>query len=247
MTLQSTPVPSPLGLFWKSILFYVVLVLVMRIMGKREIASLSPLDLVVTIMIADAAIIAIEEDSYPVWVGLIPVATIAGSEIALSWLMMKNMRLRAWVAGKPSVVIAHGRIVEKELRGMRYNLDELLTQLRQCNIPSVADIEFAILEPTGKLGVIPFADKRPVQPADMGLSPQSSGLPVNLIVDGVVDDEMLKELKKSREWLQQQLAGQGIPGPEEVFLCTLDSQGTLFIQTKDRFRKRAKTPEEPKR
>lgn len=244
--MQSTPVPSPLGLFWKSVLFYVVLVLVMRVMGKREIASLSPLDLVVTIMIADAAIIAIEEDRFPVWVGLIPVATIAGAEISLSWLMMKSMRLRAWVAGKPSVVVAHGRVVEKELRGMRYNLDELLSQLRQCNIANVADVEFAVLEPTGKLSVIPYADKRPVQPADLGLSPQSSGLPVNLIVDGVVDDEILKELNKSREWLDAQLAAQGIPGPAEVFLCSLDGQGTLFIQTKDRFRAREGAGAKPK-
>ncbi len=232
--MQGGSQPQPLALFGKSLLFYLVLVLIMRVMGKREIASLSPLDLVVTIMIADAAIIAIEEDRYPVWVGLIPVATIAAAEISLSWLMLKSMRLRAWVAGKPSVVIAHGHIVERELRSMRYNLDELLSQLRQKNIHNVADVEFAVLEPTGKLSVIPKAEKRPVQPADLGLSPPRSGLPVNLIVDGVVDDEMLRELGKSRDWLRNQLARQGIGDPAEVLLCSLDAQGQLFVQLKER-------------
>lgn len=231
---MQTSIPSPLDLVWKSLFFYVVLVVVMRFMGKREIASLSPLDLVVTIMIADAAIIAIEEDRFPIWVGLIPVATIAGAEITLSYLMLKNMRIRAWVAGKPSVVVAHGRIAENELRGMRYNLDELLSQLRQCNIHNIADVEFAILEPTGNLSVIPKSDKRPAQPSDLGLSPPPDGLPVNLIVDGVVDDEMLEELKKDYRWLSQQLSNQGIKRPEDVFLCSLDAQGKLFIQTKER-------------
>ncbi len=232
--MQSMQPPDPLGLFWKSLLFYVFLVVVMRIMGKREIASLSPLDLVVTIMIADAAIIAIEEDRYPVWVGLIPVTTIAAAEVGLSYLMLKNMRIRAWVAGKPSVVISHGKINENEMRSLRYNLDELLSQLRQCNIHNVADVEFAILEPTGKLSVIPKAGKRPVQPADMGLAPPQEGLPVNLVVDGVVDDEMMREIGKDRRWLDQQLANLGFRGPEDILLASLDSQGGLFVQPKER-------------
>ena len=143
--------------------------------------------------------------------------------------MLKSMRLQAWVAGKPSVVIAHGRIVEKELWSLRYNLDELLSQLRQKDA-----YDFAILEPTGKLSVIPKAEKRPVQPADLGLSPARSGLPVNLIVDGVVDDEMLRELGKSRDWLRNQLARQGIGDPGDVLLCTVDAQGQLFVQVKER-------------
>lgn len=230
--MQGAQVPSPFGLFWKAVFFYVLLVIVMRVMGKREIASLSPLDLVVTIMIADAAIIAIEQDELPVWVGVIPVVTIAGAEIGLSWLMLKSMRIRAWVAGKPSVVIAHGKIHEREMRSLRYNLDEMLSQLRQCNIHNVADVEFAILEPTGKLSVIPKAEKRPVQPSDLGLSPPRDGLPVNLIVDGVVDDEMLRKLKKDHRWLADQLARQGLAGPGEVLLASLDPQGNLFIQVK---------------
>ncbi len=228
--LQGSQMPSPLGLFGKTVLFYLVLVVVMRVMGKRELAKLSPLDLVVTIMIADAAIIAIEQDRLPIWVGLIPVGTIAAMEVGMSYLMLKNMRVRAWVAGKPSVVIAHGRINENELRALRYNLNELLSQLREKNVHRVSDVEFAILEPMGKLSVIPKSDKRPATPADLGVAPPKEDLPVNLVVDGVVDDAILEELGQSREWLDQQLRHQGLDGPHQVLLATYDNQGTLFVQ-----------------
>lgn len=209
-------------------------------MGKREIASLSPMDLVVTIMIADAAVIAIEQDKYPVWVGLIPVGILALAEISLSYLMLKNMRIRAWVAGKPSVVISHGRINEAELRSLRYNVDELLSQLREANVPNIADVEFALLEPTGKLTVVPKAEKRPVTPQDMGLAPPREGLPINLVVDGVVDDEMLKELNKDRAWLENQLSLNGYK-IEDVFLASYDVQGNFYIQPK---KERTKQPAE---
>lgn len=231
---MSAQIPSPIGLVWKTLLFYLALIIVMRVMGKREIASLSPLDLVVTIMIADAAIIAIEEDQFPVWVGLIPVGTLALAEIGLSYLMLKSMRIRAWVAGKPSVVIAHGRVNENEIRSLRYNIDELMGQLRECNYPNITDVEFAILETTGKLSVIPKAEKRPATPYDLGLSPPREGLPVNLIVDGVVDDEIMKELNKDRSWLDAQLKHQGYESPNDVLLMTMDVQGNLHVQGKEK-------------
>ncbi len=227
--MQGQP-PSPLSLLGKSLLFYVLLVLVMRVMGKREIASLSPLDLVVTIMIADAAIIAIEEDRYPIWVGLIPVGVIAASEIAMSYLMLKSRWLRAFIGGKPSVVIARGKIREKELRSLRFNVDELLSQLRQKNVPDPADVEYAVLEPDGRLSVIPKADKRPVTPADMGLAPPQDGLPAVLVVDRAVDRKALAAIGKDEGWLLAQLQGLGLTGPQDVLLCTVNAQGGLFVQ-----------------
>ncbi len=227
--MQGQP-PSPLSLLGKSLLFYLLLVVVMRLMGKREIASLSPLDLVVTIMIADAAIIAIEEDRYPIWVGLIPVGVIAASEIGMSYLMLKSRWLRALIGGKPSVVIAGGRIRERELRSLRFNVDELLSQLRQKNMPDPADVEFAVLEPDGRLSVVPKADKRPVTPADLGLAPPQDGLPTVLVVDRAVDKKALAALGKDEDWLLAQLQRAGVAGPQEVLLCTVNGRGELFIQ-----------------
>lgn len=228
--MQQAQHPSPISLFGTSLLFYVLLVLVMRIMGKREIASLSLLDLVVTSMIADAAIIAIEEDRYPVWVGLIPVDTIAASEIGMSYLMLKSTWLRTMIGGKPSVVISRGKIVEKELRSLRFNVDELLSQLRHKNVPDVADVEYAVLEPDGRLSMIPRADKRPLTPSDLGLAPPQDGLPITLVVDRSVDRLALARLGKDEAWLRAQLRGAGLSGPEEVLLCTVNAQGRLFVQ-----------------
>lgn len=226
---MQTPTPDPLSLFLKTVVFYLVLVLVMRIMGKREIASLSPLDLVVTIMIADAAIIAIEEDNHPLWVGLIPVFTIAAGEMLLSYLMLKSLRFRAWVAGKPSIIINRGRIDEGVLRSLRLNLDELLSQLRQSNVATIQDVEWAILEPTGKMSVILKATRRPVIPDDMGLKPPQESLPQNLVVDGAIDDDALTTADRDRMWLMNELKKQGFPGPEKVLLASLDGQGSLTV------------------
>ncbi len=230
-------IPSPFGLAWKTLFFYIVLIIVMRVTGKREIASLSPLDLVVSIMIADAAVIAIEQDNYPIWVGLIPVGVLAFAEISLSYLMLKNMRIRAWVAGKPSIIVKHGQINEAEMRSLRYNLDELLSQMRETGIHNIADVEFALLEPTGKLTVIPKAEKRPLTPLDLGIIPPKDSLPVNLIVDGQVDDEVLRGIGKNREWLDTQLAKKGLKA-ENVLLASLDAKGDLFVQGKIKDRRK---------
>lgn len=224
--------PSPLDLFWKTLLFYFLLVVVLRLMGKRELARLSPLDLVVTIMIADAAIIAIEEDRYPVWTGLIPVATIALAEIGLSWGMLKSETLKRWVEGTPTLVISRGKIKEEELRSLRYNLDELLSQLREKNVPDPRDVEFALMEPGGKLSVFPKAEKRPATPQDLALAPPPTELAIPLIRDGVVDEKALKEVGKDLEWLAAQIRAHGLAGPQEVFLLTVDGKGHLFLQPK---------------
>ncbi len=225
--------PSPLDLFWKTLLFYFLLVLVLRLMGKRELARLSPLDLVVTIMVADAAIIAIEEDRYPVWTGIIPVVTIALAEIGLSWGMMKSETLRRWVEGTPTPVIWRGKIEEKKLRSLRYNLDELLSQLREKNIADPRDVDFALLEPGGKLSVVPKAEKRPATPQDLGISPPPAEISIPLIKDGMVDEMGLREAGKDLKWLEEQIKAHGLKSPAEVFLLTVDGGGNVFLQPKE--------------
>jgi uncharacterized membrane protein YcaP (DUF421 family) len=232
--------PSPLGLFWKTLFFYFLLVLVL--MGKRELARLSPLDLVVTIMIADAAIIAIEEDRYPVWTGIIPVATIALAEIGLSWGMLKSERIRRWVEGTPALVISRGEIDEEKLRSLRYNLDELLSQLREKQIPDPREVEFAVLETGGKLSVFPKAEKRPATPQDLGMAPPPTDLAIPLVRDGTVDEKALKEAGKSREWLEAQIQAHGLKGPGDVFLLTVDGKGTVFLQPKAKAGKPGPSP-----
>lgn len=221
-------------MFWRTVFFYVSLLLVMRIMGKREIGRLSPADVVVTIMLADAAIIAIEDTKLPLWVGVIPVATLAAFEILFSWLSLRSPLLRDLTNGRPSIIIERGRINRQEMKKLRYGLHDLLSQLRRKDVYNVQDVEYALLEPTGDLTLILKPEKRPVTPGDLGLSPPKEGLPLDLIIDGTVDEQALERSGHTREWLDRLLKERGYTSPKEVFLATLNRQGELFIQPTDK-------------
>jgi len=146
-------------LFFRTLFMYFFILMVMRLMGKREIGKLSVFDLVVSIMIADLAVIFIENGDQPVIQGILPIVTLMVTQIALSYLSLKNQTVRHLVDGKPAVLIEDGKIREKEMARNRYNLDDLMAQLREKNIDNIADVEFAILETSGKLSVFPKEEK----------------------------------------------------------------------------------------
>lgn len=216
--------------FGRTLLVYIMLVAVIRIMGKREIGKLSPIDLVVTIMIADAAIIAVEKDK-PLWIGVAPVAALVLAEMLFSWLSLKSVWLRNLLSGKPTLVIDKGQIQEKRMRSLRYNVDDLMTQLRQKNIYNVADVEYAILEPTGQLSVIPKAEKRPATPTDLGIKPPADGLVLTLVSDGQIAHETLKRIKRDEAWLLKQLKRYKIDDIKSVLLAAYDTETQkIYVQ-----------------
>lgn len=222
---------SLLNTFFRAVVLYTSVLVMMRIMGKREVGQLSLFDLVVAIMIAELAAIPMEDQSVPLINGLLPIGTLVLMEILLSLASLKSHRARQFIEGTPSIVLEKGRILEKEMRRLRYGVEDLISQLREKGIYNLDDVEYAILETNGQLSVIPKADKRPLVTGDLGLATPYEGLPLPLVVDGKVQAENLALGNKDRQWLEQQVTAQGC-SVDQVIYAYLDSQGNVKIYRK---------------
>ena len=229
-----------LTLFYRTVLIYLVVLVSIRIMGKREVGELSAFDFVVAIMIAELAAMAMEQTDMPLLVALVPIFTLVALEILLSYLCLKSHTIRNFIDGSPSIVIADGKIIEKELRKLRYNVSDLVGQLREKDVSNIADVQYAILETSGELSVQLKANKRPVTPEDLGLPTKYEGIPTPLIFDGHVHHKNLRNLQLDKDWLLKELRKQGIDRIEDVLYASLDTDGNLYVSEKDRARKRKK-------
>lgn len=227
---------------WKTVFFYLLLLFLLRVTGKREIGSLNAIDLVGFIMISEAAIISIADGMIPFAVGVTPVLLLSGMEWVFAYLSLKDSRVRRLVEGEPSLLVSHGRVNERALRQLRFNLSDLMSELRYRNIANVADVEFAVLETSGKLSVVPRAGARNATPDDLktlGLTQADPTatlpkplLPATLVTDGEVDDEALQRAGRDRAWLDGELRRQGC-GVDEALLAVIDGQGQLLVQRRE--------------
>ncbi|WP_227937825.1 DUF421 domain-containing protein [Alkalihalobacillus deserti] len=207
----------------RTIFIYFIILFVLRFMGKREIGQLSVLDFVVSIMIAELAVVSIENIDVPMMYSIIPIVILSTIQIALALISLKNNHLRKLIDGKPSVLINEGKIDEKEMRRQRYNFDDLLVQLRQNKISKISDVEFAILEPSGKLSVIEKQEGEYQQPM----------MPLPLILDGKVQDEHLSQINQTPLWLRQQMRKLGYRDIKKISYCALKDRDTFFVDLKD--------------
>jgi uncharacterized membrane protein YcaP (DUF421 family) len=224
---------------FRTILLYSAVLLLMRIMGKREVGKLSLFDLVVAIMIAELAAIPMEDTSVPLHHGLLPITILVLLEIGLSIVTLKSQKARRIIEGTPSIIIEQGKIMEEQMRRMRYNIDDMITQMRDKGTFNIDDVEYAILETNGKLSIIPKAAKRPVTPEDLGMQPSYEGLPIPLVVDGAVQGENLALSGKNYTWLEKSLAKNPGCNVKDVLYATLDTKGKLIVFTKG---EKKKTP-----
>ncbi|NEW04529.1 DUF421 domain-containing protein [Paenibacillus sp. SYP-B3998] len=222
-----------LTIFLRTVLIYFVVFLMLRIMGKREIGKLSLFDLVISIMIAEIAVFVLEDAQKPLMDGLIPMATLVLIQVVIAWITLKSRTIRVLFDGKPSVLIQNGSLNREEMKKHRYNLDDLMLQLRQNRIMNVADVEFAILESSGKLSVVEKEVKE-TEVFDDSLKGKIrfEGLPLPLIMDGKVQDDNLEKIGKTRFWLKNQLQLKGSHDFKEVFYCSIDYKGRLFLDRK---------------
>lgn len=201
-------------------------------MGKREVGQLSAFDLVVAIMIAELAAIPMDNTDIPLHMGILPILILVAAEIFLSKISLKNEKLRAFINGTPSIVIEKGVILQDELRKMRMNLNDLLGQIRLQKISNVDDIEYAIMETSGKVSVVLKPEKQPVKCEDLGINKTSTGLPIALITDGHLSNENLYRAKITEEWLQEYLKKQGYDSYADVFLASIDEKGSIYLSRK---------------
>lgn len=219
--------------FLRVLILYGLVLLVLRIMGKKQVATLQPYELVTIILMADVAAIPMAATGTPLVNGIVGVFALLLAQFTLSYLTMISPRSRAWLSGRPTVMIADGKIVESSLRELRYSVDDLIEQMRAAGYPLIHDVEFAILETNGQLTVIPKSQKRPVTPADMGIPTAYEGLPTPLIVDGRLDRRNLANVNLDEQWLLDQLKQRGLSSPRQVLYASLDTKGNLFCQPKE--------------
>lgn len=216
----------------RTLILYLLVMVALRTMGKREIGQLQPFELVVILMIADLAVIPSENMGIPLFSGIIPILVLLSASMTLAWISLKSERARNFINGTPSIIIERGKILEEEMKKNCYNLTDLLEELRLKSVPNIADVEYAILENNGQLSVFAKSEKRPVIPEDLKIKPPYEGLPLSLIMDGKVDTHNLKLSNHDLKWLQQELEKHSISKVEDVLIASLDSSGKLFVQIK---------------
>jgi uncharacterized membrane protein YcaP (DUF421 family) len=204
----------------------------MRLMGKAEIAEMQPYELVITIMIAELAVLPMENIGAPLINGLVAISTLILMQVFISYMSLKSERARGFISGKPSILINKGQINEKELKKLRINLNDLVEQLRSKDYPILDDVEYAILETNGTLSVIPKPNKRNVTVNDLQLSVSHEGLPTTLIIDGHINHRNLKILNLNLEWLKKQLTIKNIKDPKEILFCYVDANQEVYIHKK---------------
>lgn len=216
----------------RTLILYALVIVALRVMGKREVGQLQPFELVVILMISDLAVVPSETVGIPLLSGVIPILVLLSASMTLAWISLKNQTARDIICGKPSFLIERGKILEEELNKNCYTLTDLLEELRIKNIPNIADVECAVLENNGQLSVFPKSPKRPVTPQDLQMTPPYESLPLTLIVDGKLYPKNLEKSKKDLIWLIDELNQQSLEKVEDVLLASLDSSGKLFVQAK---------------
>lgn len=214
---------------WRSMVMYVFLLIVMRVAGKRELGQVSPFDFVVAVLIGELAAIPLQGHQIPILKGFIPIATIIAAQLATAYLSLRSNWFRALISGRPTVLISGGVLDVSALRRHRFNINDLMSKLRQQGVFNLSDVEAAVLEDTGHLSVILKSQRRPVIPADLNLATGYEGMPFTLILDGVVDYHALEAAKLDYTWLQKELQRRGFATPREVLLATLETSGAVYF------------------
>ena len=218
--------------FFRAIVLYLIVLVVMRLMGKREIGQLQPFELAISIMIADLASIPMTEIGIPIFNGIVPILGLLVMHLILSLINLKSLKSREIICGKPSILIYRGKINEKELKKERFTINELEERLRGNNVVNLGDVEYAILETSGQVTVIQKPEKRNTIPEDFNIVPEYEGIPYDLVVDGKVMNKNLKAIGKNYNWLKKQVEKFDIK-PEEALVVTIDGKGQIFCQKKE--------------
>ncbi len=219
--------------FIRAIFLYIIVLLAMRLMGKREIGQLQPFEFVISIMIANLATIPMTEIGVPIFNGIIPILGLLTMHLVISFLNIKSIKFRHAVCGKPEILIYRGKIDEKALEKERFTVNELEERLREKDVFNMGDVEYAILETNGDISVILKPNKRNTIPEDFNIEPDYEGIPYNLVLDGKVLYDNLKLLGKDYKWLNKQVEKFKIV-PEEALIVTIDAKGNFFCQAKMR-------------
>lgn len=219
--------------FLRTILLYLLIIVGIRLMGKRQVGELEPSELVFALIIADLAAVPMQDFGIPLLSGVIPILTLLCINLIMSILSLKSLRFRSLMCGRPSIIVRDGVLVEREMAKNRFTIDELMEELRLKGYTDLTAIKYAILETSGQLSVLPYAAQQPVTAAQMGRTPNDPGLPLVLINDGRLIAANFTLLGLDAKWLEGQLHSRKLKDPSQVFLLTVDEQGNVYLVKKE--------------
>ncbi|WP_238905625.1 MULTISPECIES: DUF421 domain-containing protein [Clostridium] len=208
----------------RTCILYILVVLVIRLMGKRQIGELQPYELVITIVISDLATVPMQDVRLPLILGIIPIITLLILEVFFTELQIRSKFMRKLIDGDPSVLIRDGKINEKALKSQRIHIEDLLEELRLTGNFDISSIKYAILESNGQLSIMSKENN------------ENRHLPLVLLYNGKVNKDSLKKLHKDVKWLQDKVSSKNL-SMDEVFIIIMDSSGKLQYQAKGEFEK----------
>ena len=211
---------------------YLILILVIRLMGKRQIGEMEPSEFVVTMLVANLAAIPMQDGGIPLLSGLVPILTVLGVELVLSTLSLRSIFLRKLLCGKPVILIENGRILQHNLRKTCITLDELTGHLRLKDVLDPKTVQFAILETNGDLSVFPYPQHRPANACETGITVKQQQLPITIIADGQLYRHNLALLGKDENWLHRVLHSRSAT-LENTLLLTADRYDQIRFYPKE--------------
>ena len=220
--------------FVRTILLYFIIMLGLRLMGKRQIGELEPTELVLTMLISDLAAVPMQDFGIPLLNGVVPIVTLLALSMLLSYGCMRSIRLRRLVCGSPTTLIKDGQLQQAAMRANRFTLDELIEALRSQGVTDLTTVKYAILETDGQLSVLLYPAEQPVTPKQLGRAVKDDlFLPQVLINDGRVLDGGLAYRGLTRGWLTRELSSRGYRSPSEVLLFSIDDAGRILCIGKE--------------
>ena len=214
----------------RTVIVYLILIAAIRMMGKRQVGQMEPSEFVVTMLVANLASIPLEESGIPLVSGLVPIVTVLGLELVLSWLTMRSIFFRKLLCGKPVILIDNGKILLENLRRTRVTLDELMGHLRSKDVLDVQTVQFAILETDGSLSVFPYPEERPATAKEAGIRTEKQYLPITIIEDGYVSKENLQKAGKDQVWLEETLCQHQATRQGTLLLTVDQGEHVVFLR-----------------
>lgn len=218
----------------RTVFLYIVLIITIRIMGKKQVGELEPAELVIVFLLSELASIPMQDMNLPLMSSIVPIATLISLEIIVSVLTLKSRTVRRWLQGKPSILIEKGKLVESEMKRHCYNIDEILEQIRNEGYSDIRDVEYAVLENNGKISVIPSARGKALTASDMGIETQPGTMPYLVIADGKICPNGLKLTGTSEKELIKKMKKENIKNPEDLIFAIIDSMGEFYYQRKEK-------------
>ena len=216
----------------RTILLYLVLIAVVRMMGKRQIGQMEPSEFVVTMLVANLASIPMQDGGIPLFSGVVPIVTVLGLELVLSALSMKSTKLRKILCGKPVILVENGNILQKNLKKTRITLDELTGHLREKDVLDLQAVQYAILETNGNLSVFPYPKEKPASAKDAGVQVKKQYLPFTIISDGEILQKNLEKAGKNTAWVRKVLQERQAT-VADTWLLTVDGSDRIVFYRKE--------------